>query len=94
MVWASVLHVLRSKKVPIYQVRSSHCVKGGTYLVWEPTLVWNTSKDRGFDSRASTFPDFFCPSVCCSGVEFMLSTFNSITLGWKHVSSFMFDIFS
>ena len=33
-------------------------------------MVWASAlQGRGFESRAGTFPDFFCRGTCCAGVD-------------------------
>ena len=51
---------------------------------------------RGFESRASTFPDFFCPGICCAGVNLCcLSLIATLLVGKLFLlSCFMLGNFS
>ena len=51
-------------------------------MVWASALH---AGDRGFESRASTFPDFFYIEVFVVRESIMLSKFNCNTLGLKTV---------
>ena len=46
-----------------------HCaisVGAGGLMVWASVLH---AEGRRFDSCAGTFPDFFCPGICCAGID-------------------------
>ena len=62
-------------------------------MVWASALH---AEGRGFESRAGTFPDFFCRGVGVFAVResIILSEFNCGILGWKAVHFVFINIFS